>query len=224
MVLTMEKTGPQGSAVSAQTPTRPPDSGDKAGHGPDPQGNERLTAMTGAVLLVLFTAECLTTLSLGHLMTVHIFLGMLMLGPVALKVGSTLWRFIRYYTGSAPYVRRGPPARLQRVLGPVLVLTSVAVLGSGVMLAIVGPSSTWEKLHQDSFYLWLIVVIIHVINYAPKLPRLLASGPADRARHTLAASRTRWLLLGGFLAAGLIVALLSYHLSARWDFWGGNFI
>jgi len=196
----------------------------KAERRADPQGNERLTAMTGAVLLVLFTAECLTSLSLGHLMTLHIFLGMLLLAPVGLKVGSTLWRFIRYYTGSAPYVRRGPPARLQRILGPVLVLTSLAVLASGVMLAIVGPVNTWELAHQDSFYLWLIVVIIHVVAYAPKLPRILASRPQGRASHLLAASRTRWLLLGGSLVAGLIVALLTYHLSAKWGFWGGNVI
>ena len=32
----------------------------------DPAGNERLTAMTGAVLLVLFAAECLTLLNIGH--------------------------------------------------------------------------------------------------------------------------------------------------------------
>lgn len=43
----------------------------------DPAGNERLTAMTGAVLLVLFGAECLTLLNLGQLLTLHFFLGML---------------------------------------------------------------------------------------------------------------------------------------------------
>jgi hypothetical protein len=32
----------------------------------------------------------------------------------------------------------------------------------------------------------------------------------------LAASRTRWLLLAGSLAAGLVLALVSYHLSANW--------
>lgn len=197
---------------------------DQAVAGADPHGNERLTAMTGAVLLVLFTAECFTTLMMGSLLDLHFFLGMLLLGPVALKIGSTLWRFIRYYTGSEPYVRKGPPAPLQRVLGPILVITSVAVLASGVMLAIVGPANTWEQVHQDSFYLWLIVVIIHVAAYAPKLPRLLSSRPADGFNSLLAASRTRWLLLGGSLACGLIVALLTYHLAAKWGFWGGSIL
>jgi hypothetical protein len=84
--------------------------------------------MTGAVLLVLFVAECLTLLNLGHLLTLHVFLGMLLLGPVGLKTGSTLWRFTRYYTGSPAYVRKGPPAPLQRLTGPLVILTTVAVL------------------------------------------------------------------------------------------------
>ena len=109
--------------------------------GADPAGNERLTAMTGAVLLVLFVAECLTLLNIGNLLTLHVFLGMLLLGPVGLKIGSTLWRFTRYYTGSAAYVRKGPPASLQRVTGPFVILTTVAVLGTGIMLVVEGPGN-----------------------------------------------------------------------------------
>ena len=190
----------------------------------DPQGNEKLTAMTGAILLVLFAAEVVTTLLMGSLFGLHFFLGMLLIGPVCLKVGSTLWRFIRYYTGSQPYVRRGPPATLQRVLGPVLILTSLAVLGSGVMLAVSGPDLSWQKIHQRSFYLWLLVVIVHLVAYVPKLPHLLASRPVDRAIHALGASRMRWLLLAGSVVAGLILAILTYHLRARWGSWGGNIL
>ena len=53
-----------------------------------------------------------------------------------------------------------PPATLQRVLGPVLILTSLAVLGSGVMLAVTGPGGSWGRIHQLSFYLWLILAIL----------------------------------------------------------------
>jgi len=90
---------------------------------PGPRRYERLTAMTGAVLVVLFIAEGLTLLSMGDLLSLHVFLGMLLIGPVSLKIGSTLWRFIRYYAGWAPCVRKGPPDRLQRVLGPFVILT-----------------------------------------------------------------------------------------------------
>jgi hypothetical protein len=61
--------------------------------------------MTGAVPLVLLAAEGLTILRLGRLLTLHFFLGMLLLGPVALKAGSVLYRFYRYYTGNVPYRR-----------------------------------------------------------------------------------------------------------------------
>jgi hypothetical protein len=189
-----------------------------------PAGNQRLTAITGVVLLILLSAEVLTTLLMGSLFGLHFFLGMVLIGPVCLKIGSTVWRFTRYYTGSAPYVRRGPPPMPQRVLGPLLVLTSAGVLGTGVMLAVSGPALWLQKLHQRFFYLWLIVVIIHLVHYLPKLPRLLTSHPAGQALRAVTASRQRWLLLTGSLILGLILAVLTYHLRARWGSWGGNIL
>jgi hypothetical protein len=181
----------------------------------DPRGNERLTAMTGAVLLVLFTAECLTLLDLGNLLTLHIFLGMLLIGPVSLKIGSTLWRFTRYYTGSEPYVRKGPPAPLQRMLGPLVILTSVAVIGTGAATAFSTNPWSWDQLHHEAFLLWLVVMIVHLASYLPRLPRLLSGRQAGQARGVLSASLTRWLLLCGSLVAGLGLALLTYHVSGR---------
>ena len=193
-----------------------------------PSGNARLTAITGAALLILFSAEVITTLLMGSLFGLHFFLGMVLIGPVCLKIGSTVWRFARYYTGSEPYVRRGPPPTLQRVLGPVLIITSVGVLGTGVLLAVSGPGDPWGRLHQLSFYLWLIVVIIHVVHYLPKLPQLLASRPAKRTIQAATAaatgSRTRSLLLVGSVIAGLVLAVLTYHLRARWGGWGGSIL
>jgi hypothetical protein len=185
----------------------------------NPAGNERLTAMTGAVLLVLFVAECFTLLNLGKLLTLHFFLGMLLLGPVGLKVGSTLWRFTRYYTGSAAYVRRGPPAPLQRVTGPFVVLTTLAVLGTGIMLLVEGGGpggGPWIQLHHMSFLLWAVVIVIHLGSYVPRLPRMLSGQPAERTRTVLAARTTRWLLLCGSLALGLVLAFATYHLSGEW--------
>jgi hypothetical protein len=187
-------------------------------------GNERLTAMTGAVLLILLAAEGFTILSVHQLLTLHFFLGMLLVGPVLLKVGSTGYRFVRYYTGSEPYVRKGPPALLLRLLGPVMVVTSVGVIGSGVALAYVGPGpSMWLFAHKVFFVLWFGATTIHVLAYAPKLPRLLTarSHSADhaltsQAHAVLAGAGRRWLALTISLAAGLLLALATYHLSNRW--------
>ena len=183
-----------------------------------PAGNERLTAMTGAVLLVLFAAEGFTILSIHQLLTVHFFLGMLLIGPVALKIASTGYRFVRYYTGTAPYVAKGPPAPLLRLLGPLVVITSTAVIGTGVALAFTGPRpGLWLLAHKASFVLWFGVMTIHVIAYAPRLPRLLLSGQVrGRARAALGGRAARWVLLAGSVSGGLVIAAVTLHLASRW--------
>jgi hypothetical protein len=57
-----------------------------------PPGNERLTTSVGLVLLVLLGIETLTTLALSSYLPEHIFLGLLLIRPVALKLTSTGWR------------------------------------------------------------------------------------------------------------------------------------
>jgi hypothetical protein len=150
-------------------------------------GNERLTVMTGAVLLILLAAEGFTILRIGRLLTLHFFLGMLLLGPVVLKAGSVIYRFFRYYTGSAPYRRKGPPALLLRLVGPVLMLLTACVFGSGVMLALVGQSgrNPWLTVHKATFILWFGAMAIHVLAYVPRLPGLLyaeARGTVQKQR------------------------------------------
>ena len=186
-------------------------------------GNERITAMTGAVLLVLFAAEGVTILSIHRLLTVHFFVGMVLLGPVALKIASTGYRFVRYYSGAAPYVRKGPPALFMRMLGPLVMATSLAVLGTGVALAVVGPGNRqWIFLHKASFVLWFGAMTIHVLANAPRLPRLLLGGTgamptmAARAGVVLGGRAARWLLLTASLACGLLLAAATLHLTARW--------
>src|SRR5436305_2688984 len=73
---------------------------------PGPDGNERLTAASGAVLFLLLAAEGVTILSIGQLLSPHLFIGMLLIPPVALKLASTGWRFARYYGARASTRRR----------------------------------------------------------------------------------------------------------------------
>ena len=201
------------------------------------EGNERLTAITGAVLLVLLAAEGITILRLGQLLTMHFFIGMLLIGPVALKAGSVTYRFYRYYTGNGPYRRKGPPAPLLRLLGPCVMLLTAGVFGSGIMLALVGPSGRqpWLFLHKASFILWFGAMFIHVLAYLPRLPRLLyaeARGvdrpqddrrgyyggrPVTRAAQVLGGRGVRLSLLIASLVAGLAIALLTVHLAGAWE-------
>lgn len=181
------------------------------------EGNEKLTAMTGAILLVGFAIEGFTVLEIHRLLYWHFLLGLVLIGPVLLKIASTLYRFVRYYAGSAPYVRKGPPAPVLRVLGPLVVLTSVAVLGTGVILAVAGRGGPWLFLHKASFVLWFGLMTIHVLNYAPRLPRMLGAH-SDYGGRAVAVpgGLARWLLLVASLAVGVGVAAVTMHLSASW--------
>jgi hypothetical protein len=181
------------------------------------EGNEKLTAMTGAILLVGFAIEGFTVPEIHRLLYWHFLLGLVLIGPVLLKIASTLYRFVRYYAGSAPYVRKGPPAPVLRVLGPLVVLTSVAVLGTGVILAVAGRGGPWLFLHKASFVLWFGVMTIHVLNYAPRLPRMLGAR-SDYGGRAVAVpgGLARWLLLVASLAVGVGVAAVTMHLSASW--------
>jgi hypothetical protein len=181
-------------------------------------GNEQLTALTGTVLLVGFALEGMTLLALGRLLTLHMFLGILLIGPVLLKIGSTGYRFIRYYTGSEPYVRKGPPAPIPRMLGPVVILTSLAVLGTGVALALTGRATgPWLFLHKATFVLWFGAMTIHVVTYAWRVPRILLSSHGAVGRPARAG--TRLLLVGVSLGGGLVLALLVMRLAAGWTAW-----
>ena len=184
-------------------------------------GNERLTGLTGMVLLVLFAAEGFTILAVRQMLTLHFFLGMLLLGPVLLKVGSTIYRFTRYYTGDADYRRKGPPALPLRLLGPFVILTSLAVIGTGIMLALAGPgSSIWLLAHKAAFVLWFGAMTIHVLAYVWRLPRLVGSDLARRAGYraeqVLGGRAARWLLLTASLLAGLLLAVITVHLAGPW--------
>jgi hypothetical protein len=216
----------------SRRPPRPPLPAAESGGA---EGNERLTAMTGAVLLILLLAECYTVVRIGRLLTLHVFLGMLLLGPVCLKAGSVLYRFARYYTGSAPYRRNGPPAPLLRVIGPVIMLLTACVFGSGIMLAVAGPGNgPWLTVHRISFIAWAFFITIHVLAYVWRLPGLLAAeargvsrpegdrkgeprAGARRAMEVLGGRGTRLALLIASLLAGLVIALLTVHLAGNWE-------
>ena len=68
---------------------------------PNPGGNERLTAIVAVLLLVPIVVELATILLGVHtFMSLHVFLGLLLIPVVLLKLASTGWRFARYYTQS----------------------------------------------------------------------------------------------------------------------------
>src|SRR5260221_12651314 len=72
-------------------------------------GNERLTALAGAVLLVLMVVELGTVANLRAGLPVHVLIGVLLPGPLAVKLGSNRYHLLSYYTTSPSYRRQRPP-------------------------------------------------------------------------------------------------------------------
>jgi hypothetical protein len=174
-------------------------------------GNERLTANIAVVLIVLLAVEGATLLSLRSLLPVHVFVGMLLIPPVALKLASTGYKFLRYYRRAPEYVAKGPPVLVMRMLvAPLAVATTVALFASGVGLIVLGPESDWVlTIHKASFILWVGAVGIHVLAYVRRLPPLLR-------RDSTPGLVLRAALVGGALMAGVLLAVATYPHADPW--------
>ena len=175
------------------------------------EGNERLTTSVGVVLLCLLGLETLTTLALHSFLPVHIFLGLLLIPPIALKLASTGWRFIRYYTGNQAYRLAGPPRLLLRLLAPLLVASTVSLFGTGVALIVLGDGGGRLKdVHALSFAVWGSLMVVHVLAY---LARTLRVGTADwrrRTEHAVAGASGRRRAVTVTLIAGVILSSATY--------------
>jgi hypothetical protein len=175
-------------------------------------GNERLTAATGVLLIVLLAALGVTIVRIGSLISVHLFVGLLLIPPVALKLASTGYRFMRYYTGNRIYRERGAPATPLRLLAPVVVFFTVAVFATGVALLFVGPDSTGplRMLHKASFIAWLVLTTLHVLGHLPDLSSIFLTRREGRIEYNAyaAGAAGRTISLTGALVAGLVLALL----------------
>ena len=196
-----------------------------------PAGNAELTAWTGLVLLLLIAAELLTLLDVRGLLSWHVVVGVLLTAVAVLKIASTGWRIVRYYTGHRPYRTAGPPPLLLRILGPLVIAGTVAVLGSGLWLIAVGPDGSrrplvtvlgfqldWLTIHKASFLVFAVVVGVHAL--ARLIPAVdLGTG---RSRRNGGVGRlrgwgTRLAIVTATLLAGALAAALILPASSGWQ-------
>ncbi len=169
------------------------------------------------MLLILLAAEGVTVLRVHSLLTPHVFIGMLLIPPVLLKIGSTGCRFVRYYRGSPAYRRKGPPPLLLRLLGPVVVVLTVIVFASGIAL-LVGPRSDRHILlfwHKASFILWFGAMTIHVLGHVVETARLAPRDWVRRTRHDVDhAGARQWVLAASLVIRLLLGALMLHYVSS----------
>ena len=184
-----------------------------------PDGNEQLTAITGVILIGLLFVIGITILRIRQLISVHLFVGLLLIGPVALKMASTGYRFMRYYTGDTVYRRKGPPEAVLRIIAPIVVLTTVLVFVTGVLLLFAGPAhrNPLLELHKVGFIVWVVFTALHLLGHLPGLGGTLragtrsAGGRAGRAPGSAGGtpgSAGRWIALAGAIVAGLVLAIV----------------
>ncbi len=184
---------------------------------PGVAGNARLTAAAGAVIFVLLAAEGVTILRVHALLAPHIFIGMVLVPIALVKSSRTIYRIARYYTNDEPYVRKGPPQIVLRVLGPFVVVLTFAVLATGIAAAIAGPRShTLLEAHKASFILWFGVMTVHVLAHLLDTARLARSDWVASSRHAVPGARLRSVAIVGALVIGIGLGAATYHWSNNW--------
>jgi hypothetical protein len=184
-------------------------------------GNEILTSATAVVLVGLLAAEGFTILNIRGLVTEHMFIGMVLIPPVLLKLASTGYRFVRYYTGARAYREKGPPLLPLRLMAPVLVAATVVVFATGVLLLAAGHNSrAILQLHQLSFIVWGVVFVVHFLAYLPRVVRSLRVDWRAARREAVPGTGFRGMLVAAALGGGAVLALSLLPAISAWH--GGH--
>lgn len=180
---------------------------------PGVEKNRRLTSVTAIPLLILLFVEGITILlGVNQTISVHVFVGMLLIPPIALKTASVGYRFIRYYGGDDAYRAAGPPHPLLRALGPLVVLSTTTLFASGVALIAFGRSTAGAMaIHKLSFIVWLVAMSLHVLGHAGHLRDAVVAEYLRRPALQGTAARTA--VVGLSLAFGIGLAAVTLHLA-----------
>jgi hypothetical protein len=192
-----------------------------------PAGNAALTAWTAIVLLVASFAEGLTLFDVRGLISWHVALGALLVPPALLKTASTGWRMLRYYVGSPSYQEAGPPPLLLRLLGPLVVVSTLGLLGSGVLLVVLGPGGSyrssvsmlgfrldWVGVHKGFFVVWFAVMTLHVLGRIIPALRITRTSVGDAG--PVPGAWARRLLLAATVASAVALAVALVHADGGW--------
>ncbi len=215
---------PTGATRVADRPRIPGDGAPAVGDGiagatSGVAGNSRLTAATGLVLLVLLAVEGVTLLGVRGMLTLHVAIGALLVGPYLLKCGTTVYRFTRYYTGSPAYRSSGPPPLVLRIVGPLLIASTAALLATGIALVVAGPGESRLLLtaHQTSFWVWVGLMSVHVLGHLCEATVL--TWHDLRSSGAPGAARRRWRMaaIAVALMVGVGTAAVLVPPAASWN-------
>jgi hypothetical protein len=181
------------------------------------KGNAILTGATGLVLAVLVIAQGVTVIDIGGLAGLHMFIGLALIPPVLLKLASTGYRAMRYYTGSRPYLAGGPPRLPLRLGAPIFVGLTLTLLVTGVLLMGQGnKAGMLLEVHKLSFIVWAVLFGVHFLAYASRAMRLALGDWRTGPRRAVPGVGVRSMLVTAAVGGGVVLALLLLPTIQRW--------
>jgi hypothetical protein len=188
-------------------------------HRLNPGGNERLTAAVGLLVIVPVLVEIASILLGVHtFMSLHVFVGLALIPAVLLKLASTGWRFVRYYTRSRDYVELGPPQIAMRLLAPLFVAATVVLFGSGVAMGLLHGHGLQiaRRLHGPASVTWLVLLGLHVLVYVRRALRSTAEDAVPARRQPMRGTTARATALAAVVIAGLALGAATVPAQHRW--------
>jgi len=186
---------------------------------PNPGGNERLTAIVGALLLVPIVVELATILLGVHtFMSLHVFVGLLLIPAVLLKLASTGWRFARYYSRSDAYRALGPPRPGMRLLAPLFVVATFVLFGSGVGMGVLHGHAlvVARRLHGPASVAWIVLLGVHVLVYLKRTLITTSEDVVPATRRAVRGARGRAYVVAAAGVAGLSIGAATVPAQHRW--------
>ena len=96
------------------------------------------------------------------------------------------------------------------MLGPVVVVSTVALFASGIAL-LVDPNGLGGHLlliHRASFFVWLAVTTIHVLGHLVEMGRLAPRDWRPRTRRRIPGAGLRQVIIVASLAIGVLLAVV----------------
>jgi hypothetical protein len=186
---------------------------------PNPAGNERLTAAAGLLVLAPALVEVATIpLGVHTFMSLHVFVGLALVPPVLLKLGSTGWRFARYYTRDRAYRAEGAPQIVLRILAPVFVAATVVLFGSGIAMGVLHGHALQiaRRLHGPASVTWLVLLGIHVVAYFGRALRSAAADVVPAERGLARGAVVRAYVATAVVVAGIAVGAATIPAQHHW--------
>ena len=170
-------------------------------------GNEILTSAAGLALVGVIVVEVVTIIDIAGLTGTHMFIGLVLIPLVILKLGTTGYRAVRYYSGSVSYRALGTLLMLLRVIAPLFVAATLVILVTGVVLMADGhKAGSVLEVHKVSFIVWVVLLGVHLLAYFVRALRLVLADLRVTKGDVAPGIGIRTMLLVSALGGGVALA------------------